>query len=113
MNQEEKQYVIAHDNGPDLRFIGERIATAESNPESQHPNYSGERGRWEELELYKTSGGSFVCLIEERSQWIGERPVRRAKVVRDVASIIDYFGQGWLAKELYEAASIENVQEIT
>lgn len=112
MSDDCKEYLVRQDDGPDLRFTGALIASVESSQERESRLYSGETGRWDELELYRTTAGSFVCMIENCSRWTGERNTRRAAVVSSAAEVIDFFGHGWLAKEIYDEAGIENVQVV-
>uniref|UniRef100_UPI0035689111 hypothetical protein n=1 Tax=Halomonas sp. TaxID=1486246 RepID=UPI0035689111 len=47
---------LNRDDGPDVRFTGEEIASASSY------NYQGPRNiRWTELALHRTAGGKWVC----------------------------------------------------
>ncbi|SUB00837.1 Uncharacterised protein [Pannonibacter phragmitetus] len=110
MSAEFREYLINRDDGPDLRFTGRRIATAESSPDRQSCDYSGQIGCWDELELYQTNAGNFVCVIE--NCYAGHRNERRAVVANDASEVIDFFGQNWLAKILYGEAGIENVQDV-
>lgn len=88
------------DGEPDIRFTGQCIAKESS---------SRERDRWTELALYKTVGGNFVCHQIGHSLWEGERTRYSGKVCSNTAQVIEFFGQGWLAKELYDSANITNV----
>ncbi|MBD8877676.1 hypothetical protein [Roseibium polysiphoniae] len=112
MSDECRKYLIEQDDGPDLQFTGKRIASAASSTDRQSGIYSGQVGNWDELELYRTSAGNFVCVIENRTAWQGERNVRRATVANDAKAVINFFGQGWLAKMIYDEAGIENVQNV-
>lgn len=107
-----EEFTVSRDNDRDLRFNGEKIAWASSSPNNAHSNYSRSTGRWTELRLYKTAGGKFVCESIGRTQWQGEHDRRSAKVCETVEEVIGFFGSGWLAKELYEEAGIECVEEI-
>ncbi|GGB34502.1 hypothetical protein GCM10011316_03210 [Roseibium aquae] len=112
MSDECRKYLIEQDDGPDLRFTGKRIASAASSTERQSGVYSGQVGTWDELELYQTTAGSFVCVFENCTAWQGERNVRRTTVANDATAVINFFGQGWLAKMIYDEAGIENVQDV-
>lgn len=102
-----KQRIIKVDGEPDIRFTGELIATANSDSDRQSPYYSGSAGRWTELTLYKTQGGKFVCSQVGRTQWMGERDRHAGKVCQTEAEVIEFFGHGWLAKDLYDEAGID------
>jgi hypothetical protein len=113
MTEEMKEYVIERDNGPSIKFTGTHVAGAGSSANNAAgSSYSGETGRWCELDLYKTKGGKFVCAQVGYTQWQGERNRYSAAVCESEAEVIKFFGQGWLAKRLYENAEIENVVEI-
>jgi len=100
---------IPVDNGPSIRFVGERISHVKSSPNNAHPSYSKQTGRWSELVLYKTVSGKYVCQEIGRTQWQGERDRYSAKVCDTPEEVIEFFGHRWLAKELYKDAGIEDV----
>ncbi|MGS4989926.1 hypothetical protein ACVDG9_18325 [Roseibium sp. RP-7] len=112
MNADIREYLIKRDDGPDLRFQGELIASVESSQDRQSRLYSGQTGNWDELELYRTAAGNFVCVIENCTAWAGERNTRQAAVVSDAAGVIEFFGQEWLAKLIYSEAGLANVQDV-
>jgi len=101
---------VQQDNGRDLVFEGELVAEASSSPNNACSNYSRETGRWCELALYRTAGGRYVCSQVGRTQWQGEHDRHEAAVVDDADGVIEFFGAGWLAKQLYEEASIECIE---
>lgn len=93
------------DNAPDLAFFGRLVADVTS--------YSANRNdRWTELKLYKTQKGRFVCQEINRSCWVGQRTRFKAMVCDTEAEVIEYFGQGWLAKHLYDYCDINNTIRI-
>ena len=98
---------IRRDNEPDLSFTGELLASASSSADTAHPDYSGTTGRWQELSLYRTKGGKFICSRIERTQWQGEHDVHRAAVADDPAGVIQFFGYSRLAMEVYQEAQID------
>lgn len=101
------------DNKPDLRFEGECIGAASSSDNNASgSSYSGSTGRWTELKLYKTKGGRLVCHEIGCTRWQGERDLYKAKVCEKTEEVIEFFGHRWLAKELYEDAGIEDVNQI-
>lgn len=101
-----EQFIIRSDNEPDLRFTGEVVAHASSY------SSTNSKGRWTDLCLYKTKGGKYVCESIGRTQWQGEKVKFKAYVAQNFEEIKEFFGQGWLAKELYDDAQIENVIDI-
>lgn len=101
-----EQILLEVDNEPDLSFTGQLIV---------HTSSSEKNGRWVYLELYKTKSGKFVCYQVNKTCWQGERDFKKAFVVSSGLTeqtrnqqIIDFFGQGWLAKDLYYEAKINN-----
>lgn len=98
-------FVVERDGDKNLKFNGRIVAAVSSSPD---------RGRWVELNLYKTKSGSWVCEQIGHSSWQDEVTQHKAAVIPEdnLSEVFDFFGCGWLAKELYEEADIECVQEI-
>ncbi len=101
-------HIVEVDGGRDIKFQGYLIG----NIESQHANreaenYSGSAGRWTELTLYKTDGGSYVCEKGEYTTWQGERDRHSGAACKTEAEVIEFFGVGWLAKKLYKISAID------
>lgn len=106
-------FTIDIDNAPSIRFTGELLASAASSGEwAGTSNYSGSRGRWTELELYKTAGGKFICRQIGRTSWQNERERYSGKVCETVEEVKAFFGHRWLAKTLYGKAGIEDVMDV-
>jgi len=98
---------LSRDHGPDVRFQGEEKASASSY------HFEGPRNiRWTELNLYSTAGGKFVCSEVGRTRWAGERDRYAVHIADSAAGLIEQVGHGWLAKELYETAGIDNTEII-
>jgi hypothetical protein len=98
---------LSRDDGPDVRFQGVQIASASSH------HFEGPRNiRWTELNLYSTAGGKFVCSEVGRTRWAGERDRYAVHIADSAAGLIEQVGHGWLAKELYETAGIDNTEII-
>ena len=102
-----KEYNLRVDNSPNMKFTGERIASASSSPETSRSDYSGTTGRWTELDLYKTKGGKYICHQVGFTQWQGEHARYSGAVCETEDSVTAFFGHGWLAKELYENADLD------
>lgn len=64
------------------------------------------------LALYKTEGGKLICERIDRTRWQGERDSHHAKVCANNNEVIDFFGHGWLAKELHKEAGIDAAERI-
>lgn len=92
------------DGAPNIRFTGEVVASVSSK--------SHDSTRWTVLTLYKTKGGKFICHSKGYSNFIGESTRYSGTVASDAAGVIAFFGHGRLAKELYDDAEIENVQDV-
>lgn len=100
-------YVVQQDDGPSVAFNGKRIGEVSSSNNNANPSYSGSTGRWTILRLYRTRGGKFVCEKIGHSQWQGEKSRYSAAVCETEAEVTEFFKFGWLAKELYDDASID------
>ena len=103
---------LENDNAPAIRFTGELVAETSSSNNNASSYYSGQTGRWTTLKLYKTKGGKFVAQSIGHTQWQGEHDRHKSAVCEDEAAVIAFFGHGWLAKDLYEEAGIEDVQDV-
>jgi len=108
-----KQIIVQRDGESNIKFTGECIANAESSDNNASgSSYSGSTGRWTELYLYKTAKGKFVCSSIGRTRWQGEHDRYSAAVCTTTDEVIEFFGHGWLAKELYSEAKIDSNTEI-
>lgn len=107
-----KEIIVKRDDGLDLKFRGELLAIAASSSERQDSNYSGNVARWIELYLYKTEAGKYVCQRIGRTRMQGERDIFTATVCATEQEVIEFFGTGWLSKELYKEAKITAVEVI-
>jgi hypothetical protein len=90
-------------NGRPVKFKGESIA---------HDKEQTGTGRFTDLELYKTSGGNFVCERVEITQWQGESNKHYVKLVKTESEVIEFFGLNDQAKEIYKQAKIDISEEI-
>lgn len=101
------------DNAPSIRFSGQLVArTSSSDDPAMGGNYSGQTARWAVLALYKTKSGKFVCHQIGRTRWVGERDRYSGKVCDTLAEVKEFFGHRWLAKDLYDAAGIDDAIEV-
>jgi hypothetical protein len=106
-------FTIEIDNEPSIRFTGELVASASSSDnQAMGSSYSGQTGRWTVLNLYKTQGGKYICQQIGRTRWQGERDRHTGKVCESIAEVVAFFGNRWLAKELYAEAGIDSVIEV-
>lgn len=105
--------ILKIDNAPDVCFTGELVASAaDSDNEAMGSSYNGESGRRTKMTLYKTKRGKFVCHQVERTRWIGDRDRFSGKVCETSEDVKEFFGQRWLAKELYFKAGISNTLDV-
>lgn len=105
-------FTLTVDNAPDIRFTGEHIASASTSGDNGRHDFSGRAGRWTELDLYKTKGGKWICHQIGRTQWQGEKDRFSAAVCESEAQVVNFFGHGRLAKNLYEEAGIDAAQDV-
>lgn len=107
-----EQITLSNPGAPDVRFIGKLVAQVSSSPDQASSYYSGSTGRYTILRLFRTRGGKLVAEQTGRTQWQGERDRIKVAVCDDEKAVIEFFGHGWLAKDLYEEAGISDVTEI-
>lgn len=108
-----EKFTVQRDNARDLSFTGELLAKVSSSPDTaMGSSYSGGTGRWQVLSLYRTKSGKFICQRIDKTQWQGERDSYSAAVCGDYNQVVDFFGGGWLAKDLYEEAGVIAQEEI-
>ena len=101
------QYKLDRDNGRDVEFSGELLASTNSyisNGETQN--------RWTALYLYRSDGGKLICHEVGRTQWQGEHDRSTVHIAETEDELINKVGIGWLAKKLYEEAKIKCVETI-
>jgi hypothetical protein len=103
---------VRRNDARDLKFTGELLASAESSANNASGNYSGSVGRWTELNLYQTKAGKYVCQRIGYTQWQGERHGYEAEVCGSAEAVFDFFGGGWLAKQLYRDAGLDTAEII-
>lgn len=65
-----------------------------------------------ELYLYKTAKGRFVCQRIIAKDDDAEVPQIDWQVAENDSTIKAFFGQGWIAQELYLKANIDNTEEV-
>ncbi len=111
MKNEIAKYSLAVTDAPRLRFTGVLLATVESTDQKDN-DYSGQLGCWEELSIYKSNGGKFVCHSVNHTRWVNEKTTYDGKVCTTIEEITDFFGFGWLAKSLYDEAGIDTDVEV-
>ena len=122
----EKVHVVIKDGDADLRFSGVLVASAA-------PNSAGSNGRWKELRVYRTKGGSLVFSEIGRSLVDGERDKFSAEVFefrisavlptmeggqvvsyqdKEAEAAVRFFGYTPLAKALYTKLGMSTERKI-
>ena len=106
----DRTMTIECDNGPTIRFTGDRIAAAASSDNNASgSSYSGSTGLWTELSLYKTDKDNYICHKVERTRWQGSKDYSSLEICDSLEAVIQFFGHDWLAKDLYENGEIEAI----
>jgi len=98
--------IIQRTNERSLRFRGLLLGKSGSSFDNSHPDYSGRTGRRETLYLYSTSGGNYVAVRENETQWQGEHDTTEAKLCKTVDEVVDFLGCGRIAQHLYDMTDI-------
>ena len=61
---------------------------------------------WLELVLYRASTGEYICQRIHRDQRSNVKTQYEGEVCEDSGEVTRFFGDGWLARELFEEAGI-------
>lgn len=93
--------IVKRDNNRDIKFSGEKIASAASSENNASSRYSGQPGRWTELALYRSAKGKYICSQIDHSIWDGERTRYSGAACATDEQVVEFFGTGWLVKCLY------------
>lgn len=107
-----EDFTIFRDGEKNLKFMGDLVASSSSSPDSSSSYYSGSNGRWSVMKLYKTQAGKFICQLIGRTQWSGEKDRYSGAVCATEAEVIEFFGHGDLAKDLYVGAGIDDAESV-
>lgn len=107
-----EKYKVRQDHLLDLSFEGELVGEAYSSGEQSHSDYSGSFGRSTTLKLYRTKGGRFICEKIGHTQHQGEKTRYKAHVCDLLEEVFEFFGHGWLEKDLYKDAGIDASTQI-
>jgi len=105
-------FTLKNDQCRDVRFTGERIAHTCTSPDQSSNYYSGSVGRYSTWNLYRTKAGKYVGEKIGYTQWQDERDSHDVAILEDHAAVRDFFGMNNLAKDVYEEAGIECLEEI-
>lgn len=94
---------IIPDTYDEADTITELIASAASSSN----NHDDNTGRWTVLKLYRTYSGKFLCYELTKTLWQSDLSRLKAETAKNHEQVIAFFGNGWLAKELYAEAGID------
>jgi len=97
-----EEHIALNDNERNYKFIGVQIAKACSR------DPYNDKGRWTNIEVYKTVGGKYIVCVIGVTCWQGEKDRHQATVCDNFEEIKDLLGDGWLAEEIYEKLGIDN-----
>ena len=106
------EFIVRRDKASSLRFVGERLFRVRSSGDREDHSYSGSPGRWTDLCLYRTRAGKLVVERINCTEWEHEHDRFEGAVLETYAEVIEFFGQDWLAKELYQEANIDNSKAV-
>jgi len=98
--------IIQRTNERSLRFRGALLGKNGSSFNNSSPDYSGSTGRRTTLYLYSTSGGNYVAVRENETQWQGDHDTTEAKLCKTVDEVVDFLGCGRVAQYLYDITDI-------
>lgn len=105
-----RTFTLPIDNAPDIRFDGELLGNASTVRMSyENHNEPVANQRWTDLALYRTNGGKFVCHQIANTNKPGEHSFFKGAVCDTEAEVFEFFGDRWLAKELYSDAGLDFV----
>lgn len=91
-------------NEPNIEFTGEELAKVDNRIKLG----GGYAIQYSELTLYKTQAGRYICHQCDTDRMGGETYLHTASVADDHSGVIEFFGHGDLAKELYCKADLED-----
>jgi hypothetical protein len=114
INPEFEEITIYRDGAKNIKSTSAALVASVESSSNQAMGrmYSGSVGRFAQLAIYQTARGVYLCEKIERTQWQGEKNRFYGAVCKTASEIIEFFGQGWLAHELYDLADIENAETI-
>lgn len=98
---------VLRDNDLDIKFSGGPIGYASNSDNNCRSDYSGQVGRWSEISLYRTTGGKYICERIDYTRWVGEKTGYAGAVCETDEQVVEFFGVGELAKQLYADAGID------
>ena len=98
----EDKFLLENDDKIDVAFVGKLMAKS-----SSYNDKGPASKRWQELILYKTEGGSYICQTIEKSTLPDEYRRSQVFVTESLSELIDHMGHRSLAKKIYTELSID------
>lgn len=98
--------VVTRDDAPNYRFMGRLVAEATSKTDSS-------QSKWETYRLWHTWKGSRVCQAMKFGEGVdGSFSSTTAELMSNDDYVIEFFGWGTLAKQLYALVGISTYTDI-
>ena len=98
----EDKFLLVNDDKKDVAFVGKLLAKS-----SSYSDKGPASKQWQELILYKTEGGSYICQTIENTILPDEYRRSQLFVTESLSELIDHMGHRSLAKEIYTELSID------
>lgn len=112
MTADQQTYTVHRDNQRPLRFTGTHLAVARSSSDRSRSDFSGQVGIREILELYQSQRGDYIACRTIITQWQGDHDTHEAVISSSRQEVMNYFGFGWLAMEIYAAADWDIAEDL-
>jgi hypothetical protein len=92
------KHTLISDLSRNITFIGEELASNRRETGTGH---------FTRMKVFKTSGGNWACSKVYETQWQGESDQHLATICKTVEEVIEFYGLGDQAKDLYSDLKIE------
>jgi hypothetical protein len=79
-----QKYTILRTNDTDIEIEGDFVGSASSYHEKCG-------GRWTEIDIYRTTGGTYVVQLSAMSQWISEKNFHAVGIVKTMDEMVAWF----------------------
>jgi hypothetical protein len=93
-----KKHKLTSDLSRDITFTGEELANIRRETGT---------GTFTRMQVFKTSGGNYACSKVYETQWQGCSDKHLAKICRTEEEVIEFYGLGDQAKDLYALLKID------
>lgn len=105
-------HTIKRDPKRPLRFTGVRIGYASSTADRGLDGCSGESAIGQVLQLNINKRGDYVASSARHAQCQGQCVRHDAIVTRSIDNVLEFFGSGRLAMELYASVELYNAEHL-